>query len=160
MRVEREYDVAPQVLLDVLTDEAFLAHRGARFGGSEPAKLDRSADRVVIVVVRQLPVEAVPSPFRRFVGTGRLEQTDTWDITAPPVTGTWTADVGSSPVSLHGTHEITATTDGCRYVVTAEVKVRLPIGGRMAESLVSQRLTELVRAEQEFAADWLAREVE
>jgi hypothetical protein len=159
MQVEHAYDVAPRALLDVLTDDRFLQERGRRYGGRGEPSVQRSGDSIVVTVPRQLPVESVPGPLRRFVGSGALVQTDTWsDITDTRVSGTWTTDVGKAPLMLRGTHEIAATDTGCRYVVTAEVKVKIPFGGGAAERLVRDRLTELISSEQEFAATWLARQ--
>lgn len=159
MRVEHSYDVAPKALLDVLTDEAFLTARSARFGGSGSPTVKRSGDAVVVMVPRKLPVDAVPGPFRSMVGSGDLVQTDTWsEVADDRVTGTWTTDVGDTPLELNGTHEITATNDGCRYVVTAKVKVKVRFIGGQAESLVRQRLSELVGRELKFAEQWLARD--
>ncbi len=156
MRVEHDYDVAPRALLEVLTDEAFLAERAARFGGTGGSTVARSADAIVVTLPRRLPLDAIPSALRGFAGSGRLTQTDTWsDITDDRATGDWTADVGSSPLRLKGTHEITAMGSGCRYTVTAEVKVKIPLLGGSAEKLVRERLAELIEKEQDFAEAWL-----
>lgn len=157
MRVERGYDVAPRELLAVLTDKAFLAARSARFGGIGAPKVERVGDALIVTVPRQLPVDAVPGPFRAMVGSGKLVQTDDWsEIDDDKVAGTWTTDVGDIPLDLHGTHEITGTEGGCRYVVTAKVKVRVRFIGGQAEGLVRQRLADLVSRELDFAATWLA----
>jgi hypothetical protein len=156
MQVEHTYDVPPRALFDVLTDEEFLRERGRRFGGRGEPSVTRSNGSIVVTVPRQLPVEAVPGPLRRFVGNGALVETDTWSqIGDERISGTWTTDVGRAPLELRGTHEIVATDTGCRYVVTADVKVKIPFGGGAAEKLVRERLTELVRNEQAFAASWL-----
>jgi hypothetical protein len=156
-QVEYAYDVPPQALLDVLTDERFLQARSQRFGGSGDPQVDRSGDRIVVRIPRQLPVEAVPGALRRFVGDGRLVQTDTWSqTTGDHVEGRWTTDVGGAPLSLQGTHTVDAADRGSRYVVAAEVKVRIPLAGGAAENLIRQRLSELITSEQEFAASWLA----
>jgi hypothetical protein len=158
MQVEHAYDVAPRALLDVLTDEGFLRERGRRYGGRGEPTVARSDGSIVVTVPRQLPVEAVPGPFRRFVGDGALVQTDTWsEIAEDRISGSWTTDVGKAPLLLRGTHEIVAAGSGCRYVVTAEVKVKIPLGGGAAEKLVRERLAELVRNEQDFAETWLRR---
>ena len=156
MRVEHAYGVPPRALLAVLTDEQFLRERGSRYGGRGEAAVERSDGTVVVRVPRQLPIHGVPAPLRRFVGSGALVQTDTWSqIDDDRVVGTWTTDVGRSPMTLRGSHEITATEGGCRYVVTAEVKVKIPFGGGAVENFVGERLAELVRNEQAFVSTWL-----
>ncbi len=157
MRVEHEYDVSPPALLDVLTDGGFLAARSARFGGKGDPSVDRVAGRIVVTVPRHLPVEAIPGPFRRFAGNGELIQTDVWSrIGDDRISGTWTTDTGDSPLRLAGTYEITATDGGCRYVVTAEVEVKIRFVGGQAEAIVGEQLATLVRKEQEFAQAWLS----
>jgi Protein of unknown function (DUF2505) len=151
VRVEREYAVAPGVLLGLLTDPAFLTARSERYGGVGVPTVRRTAAEIVVTATRQLPLEHVPSAFRRFVGTGRVVQTDTWT----GAVGLWTLDTGSAPIRLRGTHEVIAVGGGCRYTVTGDVRVTLPVlAGRMTRR-VETHLTELVRAEQEFAAEWL-----
>ncbi len=158
MRAERDYDVPPRELLAVLTDERFLAERSARYGGSGTPTVRGSGDVIVVTIPRQLPVDAVPSAFRRFVGSGALVQTETWSrLTDDRAGGAWTTEVGDSPLELSGTQEITATADGCRYLISADVKVNIPFVGGKAEAMVSSRLQELIGKEQDFAADWLAR---
>ena len=159
MRVEHSYDVTPQALLDLLTDEAFLRARSKRFGGSGTPTVTREGDTIVVTVPRKLPLDAVPAPFRGMAGSGDLVQTDTWsDVSDDRVAGTWTTDVGDTPLDLSGTHEITGTADGCSYVVTAKVKVRVRFIGGQAEGMVRQRLADLVSKEMSFAADWLSGE--
>jgi hypothetical protein len=155
MRVEHDYDVSPGKLLAVLTDEAFLAERSARYGGNGAPTVDRSAGTVVITVPRRLPVDAVPAPFRRFAGDGELVQTDIWSQSGDGFSGTWTTDAGSTPLRLEGTHEISPTGGGCRYAVTAEVQVKVPFIGGQVENLVRQQLAELIGKEQQFAATWI-----
>lgn len=157
MRVEREYSGAtPRALWEAMTDLAFLRARSVRFGGRSEPTVDRSGGQVVVVTPRQIPLDDVPGPLRRFVGTGALVQTDVWtDVAGDHVNGTWTTDPGGMPATLSGTHEVGATPGGCRYVVTAAVKVHVPlIGGRLAGE-VSRHVEELVLNEQEFLAEWL-----
>jgi hypothetical protein len=157
MRIEREYSgVAPRALWEAMTDLDFLSARSTRFGGRSEPDVDRSGGQVVVTTPRQIPMDDVPGPLRRYVGTGALVQTDVWtDVAADQVSGTWTTDPGGMPASLTGTHAIVATPSGCRYVVTATVKVHVPlIGGRLAGE-VRKHVEELVRNELEFLAEWL-----
>lgn len=154
MQVSREYPVAPELLLDVLTDQAFLDARGDKFGG-KASTVERSPEAIVVVTPRQLPLDQVPAAFKSFVGTGELVQTDTWDSNAIVPSGTWTTDVGSAPVKVSGTHSIKATDTGCEYAVDATIKSSIPFVGGTIESNVAGYLKSLIRKEQEFLADWL-----
>ncbi|MEP7054774.1 MAG: DUF2505 domain-containing protein [Actinomycetota bacterium] len=156
MLVSRDYAVTPTKLLEVLTDQAFLDARGAKFGAKSPSTVQRDADAIVVVTPRQLALDQVPSAFRGFVGSGELVQTDTWSVGAGDPTGVWTTDVGGAPVKVGGTHRITATDAGCEYAVETTIKASIPFIGGAIESQVGGYLKALIGNEQEFAADWIA----
>jgi hypothetical protein len=156
VQVEHRYAVDPGDLFAVLIDPAFLAARSERYGGVGPPTVSRTSSAVQVRGVRLLPLEQVPSPFRRFVGDGRVVQVDTW--AAPQgsrVTGSWTLDTGRAPITLRGRHDVDADANGSRYVVTAEVRVSVPVvAGRLTQQ-VERYLSQLIAAEQAFLADWL-----
>jgi hypothetical protein len=157
VQIEHEYGVPPREIFAVLTDAEFLRARGERFGSPAPATVERAATGAIVSTPRQIPLEEVPSAFRRYVGDGSLRQTDTFNhVSDERVAGTWVTDAGSVPVTMRGTHEITASGTGSRYVVTAEVKVGVPLVGGMLSGEVSKFLGQLVRKEQEFLAEWLS----
>ena len=156
MLVSHEYTVSPAELLRVLTDQAFLDARAAKFGGSAPSTVQRSDDSVVITTPRQLPMDEVPAAFKSFVGSGELVQTDTWVTGSGDASGSWTTDVGGAPVKVSGTHSIKATATGCEYAVDATVKSSIPFLGGAIESQVAGFLKTLVANEQQFAAEWIA----
>jgi hypothetical protein len=156
MQVQHAYDVAPRALYAVLTDPAYLAARSARFGGVGTPTVEQADRHTVVHTPRALPMDAVPGALRRFAGDGTLVQVDEWtDVTDDRVEGRWTAEVGSVPLELDGTHEIRVDGDGARYTVTARVKVRVPVVGRAAEKSVDEHLATLVTKELAFAEDWL-----
>jgi len=154
--VSHDYAVSPAELLEVLTDQAFLDARGAKFGANSPSTVQRGGEAIVVVTPRQLPLDQVPAAFRGFVGSGELVQTDTWAVGAGDPTGTWTTDVGGAPVKVDGTHRITATETGCRYDVDATIKATIPFIGGAIESQVGGYLKSLIGNEQDFAAEWIA----
>jgi hypothetical protein len=157
VQIEHEYAVPPRRIFDVLTDPEFLRARGERFGAPAPATVERAAAGAVVTTPRQIPLNDVPSAFRRYVGDGSLLQTDSFnDVSDERVAGTWVTDAGPAPVTMQGTHSITAAGTGSRYVVTADVKVSVPFVGGMLAGEVSKFLGQLVRKEQEFLAEWLA----
>ena len=156
MHVEHRYPVEPGRLLAVLTHPAFLSARNKRYGGAGPPSVAQHNGQVVITVPRQLPMEHVPSAFHRFVGNGRFTQVDTWmSIADERATGRWVVDTGRAPIRLSGTHSVTASSEGSLHVVAGEVTVNLPVvGGKLARE-VDAHLTDLVRHEMSFMADWL-----
>jgi hypothetical protein len=156
MRVEHRYSVTPGVLLGVLTDPAFLTARNERYGGAGAPTVAHRDGQVVITVPRQLPLEHVPSAFHRFIGDGRFVEVDAWTaVTDERASGSWTVDTHRAPISLRGTHHVSATETGCLHVVEGEVRVSLPVvGGKLARE-VDAHLTELVGHEMAFTAEWL-----
>lgn len=157
MRVERAYEVKPRELFDVLVDPHFLRARGERFGGTAEPTVDRSGSRVIVTTPRALPLENLPGGLRKLVGDGSLVQVDTWtDVTDDLARGTWIAEAPGVPLDLSGDHDVSATRPGARYAVTARIKVHIPLVGGRLEKTVAEHLSELVRRELDFAAEWLA----
>lgn len=154
MQVEAGYDVAPDRLLALLTDEAFIRARLEKFGGVGTPTLTPTSAGVDVAVTRQLPLQHVPGAFRRFVGDGAFVETTRWD--RAHARAVWHVDTRSAPVDLSGTHAVTATSAGCLHVVTADVEIHLPLGRHRLTRLVETHLGDLIRGEQEFATDWLS----
>jgi hypothetical protein len=161
MVIEHSYPVAPAALLATLTDPQYQAARLEKFGGVGDAQITRNGSQVEVRGTRQLPKDKLPAAAAPFVGDGQLVQVDTWESDAAdgaPVTGTWKAEVGTAPVDLGGTYTITAADDGSTYSVAATVKVNVPFFGRQLEPQIESYLNSLVTAEQEFLAEWVARQ--
>ncbi len=155
MQVTHEYAVAPNALLDVLTDAAFLAARGEKFGAAGDAVVVRDGDAVTITTPRQLPLDQVPSAFRGFVGNGTVVQTDELATNGEGVSGTFSIDAGGAPVKIWGTHEIAVAAGGSTYTIVATVKASVPFIGGAIESQVAGYLKKLIVEEQAFAAEWI-----
>jgi hypothetical protein len=159
VQIDHRYDVGPGALFDVLVDPGFLAARSARYGGVGTPVVDRTSDYVEVRTTRQLPLDHVPSAFRRFVGDGRVEQVDRW--TAPgeggsDIGGQWVLETGRAPINLTGHHVITGDSAGCTYVVTADIRVSVPVvAGRLSRQVESY-LSQLITSEQKFLAEWVA----
>jgi hypothetical protein len=156
VQVTHDYDVAPAELLAVLTDSAFLAARGAKFGANGDSVVSRNGDSVTITTPRQLPLDQVPSAFRGFVGSGNITQKDELAVNGNAVSGTWSIDAGGAPVKISGTHDIAPAGAGSTYTITALVKASVPFIGGAIESQVASYLKKLIVEEQQFASEWLA----
>jgi hypothetical protein len=153
---EHSYDAPPSALLALWQDPEFLAAAGARFGGVGTPSVEESGDRVLVRSERQLPLDKVPSLFRRFVGSGTLQQVDDWPRDAdPPIEGSWQV-TGRMPATMSGRQEIVAEASGCRVVVEGSISVSAPLVGGKAEELVAREIQKLIGAQQQFAAEWLA----
>lgn len=115
VHASEDFACSPLELFDVLTDEAFLRARAKRFSGTDEApSVQRDGGLVRVSIPRALPLEHVPSWYRRFVGDGRLLQVDSWQIAEQqPITGAMIAETGRSFVNLDGSMEIAGTDGGC-----------------------------------------------
>ncbi|MFZ0323793.1 MAG: DUF2505 domain-containing protein [Actinomycetes bacterium] len=156
MIVESSYSVPPSELLDILIDLDYLTARHQHFGGVDKPDVTTNGTMTQLRIPRQLPVDHFPAVARSFVGDGRIVQVDQWDTASSPLSGTWTAEMGKTPVDMTGTYEIRPDGDGSTYVVTATVKVNVPMFGAKIESEAVDYLTSLITAEQKFLTDWLA----
>lgn len=157
MSLVHDYPLAPEDLFAVVTDPAYLAARGARFGGVGTPEVEQQGDLVVVRTQRQLPPDKIPGPARGMVGNGIIEQEDSWTLPDDDgrVTATWQAHLGSAPASLGGEHRIVAADEGARYTITVDVRVHIPLLGRRLEDQVGGYLQLLISKELDYLAHWI-----
>ncbi|MCF3939231.1 DUF2505 domain-containing protein [Gordonia tangerina] len=72
-------------------------------------------------------------------------------------TGDYTASIPAGPGSLQGWQELFPTETGCTIRKTTEVKVFIPFVNGKLEQLMLVNLVDLFRAEAEYAADWVKK---
>ena len=60
------------------------------------------------------------------------------------------------PAEIKSRSRLTASGDGTQLVVSAEVKVNIPLIGGKIEKVVAEQVTKLLAAEAEYAEKWLA----
>jgi hypothetical protein len=155
-----DYSVSPGDLLDALSDKSYLLARHERFAGVGEPTVEQDGDSVVVTAVRQLPMDKIPGPVKGLVGDGQITQVDTWSTTPDgdgTLSGTWTADLGTSPAVIGGEYEISSSGDGCTYSCSVNVKVKVPFIGGKIEEQVRGYLDRLITKEQDFLADWLTQ---
>ena len=155
-----DYSVSPSDLLKALSDQSYLQARAERFAGVGEPTVEQDADSVVVTAVRQLPMDKIPGAVKGLVGDGQITQVDTWSITPDAdgtLSGTWTADLGTSPAIIGGEYEISASDGGCTYSCSVNVKVKVPFIGGKIEEQVRGYLDRLVAKEQDFLADWVTQ---
>lgn len=69
--------------------------------------------------------------------------------------GTYNAAIPAGPGSLNGWQELFPTETGCTIRKTTEVKVFIPFINGKLEQMMLVNLVDLFRAEAEYAADWV-----
>ena len=119
----------------------------------------QDGDSLAITAVRQLPMDKIPGAVKGLVGDGQITQVDTWSTKQDgngTLTGSWTADLGTAPANIGGEYQVTASSDGCSYSCSVNVKVKVPFIGGKIEEQVRGYLDRLISKEQEFLADWLS----
>jgi hypothetical protein len=141
-----------------LTSEDFLRARLRRLGGKS-AELTSftSQNGITRYVMRQtVDAEHIP-PVARTVLRGDLviARTEEWTSQHGLFDGMIEATVPGSPASARGVTSLLDTGTGSELLVTATVKVSIPLVGGKIEALVADQLVSLLRAEGEFTQRWL-----
>jgi hypothetical protein len=159
VHVDRAYDVPPIRLFTVLTDLEFLTERSRRYGGVADPTVQRLAGEVVVTTARQIPIDKLPSPARRYAGDGRIEQVDRWSEPASDdaLHATIVVDAGKMPLEMAGRHEIRVRPGGCVYAIDVDIDVHVPVVGRAIRGSVASQLEKLLTAELAFTESWLSQ---
>ena len=113
----------------------------------------------MVRVDRTMPAE-VPDFVKKLVGeTLDVRQTEEWS--APDAEGRRTADIRvdvvGQPAGMTGTIVLEPTPDGCREIVSGQVKVSIPFLGGKIEPEVAKNLVTAMKVEQKTGREWLAK---
>ena len=103
-----------------------------------------------VTTSRALPAE-IPGFLQRFApADGRVTQTDTWDPAADGVRcGSWAVTFPGSPATMAGRTGLAPHGDGCRWTVSGEVRVAVPLLGGRIEGFLAPLLERLVARQGE-----------
>jgi uncharacterized protein DUF2505 len=110
-------------------------------------------------VDRTVPAQ-VPDFVKKLVGeTLDVRQTEDWS--AADTDGSRTADIRieivGQPAAMTGTIVLEQTSDGCREVVSGQVKVSIPFLGGKIEPEVAKAIVTAMKVEQKTGREWLAK---
>jgi len=148
-------------VVDVLTSEAWVERKAARFGdGSKVVRREvLPGGGIVLAVARELPDGAPGFLTRLLPRDGRVVQTDEWapDDGSGTRTGTWRVELAGAPARLGGTLRVEPDGAGSTYVVAGETKVSVPLVGGKAESFIADMVARLGRTEGELLRSVLAQ---
>jgi hypothetical protein len=111
-------------------------------------------------VDRTVPAE-VPDFVKKLVGkTIDVRQTEEWS--APDADGRRTADIRvevvGQPAKMTGTIVLEPTAEGCRQLVTGQVKVSVPFLGGKIEPEIAKSIRTAMRVEEKTGREWLAKD--
>lgn len=118
-----------------------------------------AGDVTEVVLDRQVPMRGLPGPAAKVIGDRvRIVQTERWH--APDASGVSRADITvefpGKPIAMTADASITPDGDGSTEVVAGEVKVKVPMVGRVIEPEVVKQIVRSLRIEMQIGLDWLA----
>ncbi|GAA3003885.1 DUF2505 domain-containing protein [Actinokineospora diospyrosa] len=137
-----------------LVDRAFLEARLRAIGGKDATLVEHTTtgDATHYRLRQGIDSAHLPSAVRSLVkGDLVVERTETWRPEGTGFTGTTAATVSGIPGDIKGRYTLTDTATGSELRTTAEVKVRIPLIGGKIESVIADRVRDLLTTEARFA---------
>ena len=130
--------------------------RSERLGGTAPPTVAVESAVTVVTFPRRLPLDDVPGPLRSLAGGGELVQVERWHLVSDERCAATFTTESAMPGTVMGTYEVLSDGDGATFTVVASATIRVPlIGGRIAKE-VEGHVVNLVEAEMDLAAEYLA----
>ena len=139
-----------------MVDEAFLTARLKDIGGKGAALLEhRTSDDGVDLRLRQgVDAQKLPGAVRSILaGDLVVEREERWR--GHEATGR--ASINGVPAEIRSRSRLASHGSGTELVVTAEVKVGIPLIGGKIEKSIGEQVVKLLANEAEFTGQWLAR---
>lgn len=156
-----EFDHPLEQVLSAMTDENALKEQLEQIGGHDAALLAHATSPTgVSYTLRQgVPADKLPGPVRSLhSGDLMVQREQSWEhIDADVATGIAHAHVSGVPGDIKATTELKAQGDKTVWLVTGEVKVRIPLIGGKIERTIAEQVVRLMAREGDFIADRLAR---
>lgn len=139
----------------VLVDQAFLTARLRDIGGKGAALLDHTttSDDAAYKLRQGVDASKLPSAVRSITGGDLVvEREERWR--GHESRGRATITGVPAQITSHG--RLTDRGATTELVLSAEVKVSIPLIGGKIEKVVAEQVTKLLAAESEYAEKWLA----
>ena len=147
------------VVFQTLVDEAFLSQRLRDIGGKNAALLDhsRDGDRVTFRMRQGVDASRLPGAVRSMLnGDLVVEREERWQAQGDGYAGTSRVSITGVPGEIEGRSRIAGTDSGATLVITAQVRVNIPLIGGRIEKTVAEQVAKLLATEGEYADKWLA----
>jgi hypothetical protein len=141
-------------LADIPVDVARL--ESMRVGGETGN--DGTIEVVTLQMVRSHNLHSIVRQLHR--GDVAIRRKETWGpVTDGAATATLVSSIDDTPVHISGTAELSpiAESGGARVDFQITVQVRVPLLGGKVERLIGNNLGELIYREQQFTAEWIAK---
>lgn len=156
MRFEHRmrYDATPEAVYAMLGETSFRERVcEAQHVTEATADVDRGDGRMTVKVDQHRPSEGIPSFARKFVGDSiHIRQHETW---SSPTDAALEVTIPGKPGDLKGSITLRPDGDGTVQTVQGDLKVAIPLVGGKIETLISDLLTQALKAEQRVGRAWL-----
>jgi hypothetical protein len=147
------------VVYETLVDEAFLTARLRDIGGKNATLLDHTvtAERVTFRMRQGVDSSRLPGAVRSILnGDLVVEREERWQSGDTYYAGTSRVSITGVPGDIQGRSRVAGAEPGTLLVVSAQVKVSIPLVGGKLEKVVAEQVGKLLAAEAEYAEKWLA----
>ncbi|WP_109528897.1 MULTISPECIES: DUF2505 domain-containing protein [Nocardia] len=138
-----------------IADEQYWKDRIAEVGGPN-ARLDAftvDGDTLRIEMVQAIAAELLPTAITSVrPGDLIIPRTEIWTGNS----ASFEASVDGAPAEVRGTVELTGDDTSATATVQGSIEVKIPLFGGKIEAAIQERLTDLLRSEEEFSNTWLA----
>lgn len=141
--------------------DQWVREEGCRRAGATDftVTIEPDGGATTVVLDRQVPMRGLPGPATKVLGDRvRIVQTERWH--APGDDGVSRADITvefpGKPIAMTAAASITPTDSGSTEVVAGEVKVTVPMVGRVIEPEVVKQIVRSLQIEMQVGLDWLA----
>lgn len=160
MSLTEPFPAAPEAVLTLLRDEAFLTERMTATGGLNPEVVSIESDDadVTTITTRQaIPASALPSMVASMIpGDPTTERVETWRTDGDGFVADFSVTVKGAPASLKGTMRLTPGTDGSTLAVEGTATVPIPMFGAKIEETIVEQVSGFMIKEAEFTRTRLA----
>jgi hypothetical protein len=153
------FAVTADIVFQTLVDKAFLTERLNDIGGKNAALLDHShdGDRVTFRMRQGVDASRLPGAVRSMLsGDLVVEREERWQADGDAYAGTSRVAITGVPGEIQGRQRIAGTDAGATLVITAQVRVNIPLIGGKLEDVVAEQVGKLLATEGEYAEKWLA----
>jgi uncharacterized protein YndB with AHSA1/START domain len=151
------FPAPPETVYSTLVDEAFLTERLRSIGGKGATLLahSRTGPGVSFRLRQGVDAARLPGAVRSILnGDLVVEREERW--TAEDFAALSKVTISGVPGEIRGRSRVAVQGTGSALVVTAQVKINIPLIGAKLERLVADQVGKLLAAEAEFAEKWLA----
>ena len=138
-----------------LVDRGFLEERLRVLGGKSDAVTEytRTGDEVTYRLRQGIEAEKLPGAVRSLLkGDLVVEREESWQPDGGGYAATGRATISGVPGEIKSRSRLA----GGELVITAEVRVGIPLVGGKLEGVIAEQVRKLLAAESELAGKWLA----